>query len=102
MDKEKVLSVDELDEVSGGSAQQMAEDSQFLNELGGYCDRYGTWKTFWSDDTYNDIKRGWAKVGVKVNLDNGLLHSNKYYIDGKRVTREEAREHAMTVAGKRI
>jgi len=48
------LSDEELENVSGGSCGEIANDSRFLNLLLAgtkyrRCDRYGSFKLFWSD-----------------------------------------------------
>ena len=51
IDKSKLakaaMNDEELDNVAGGTAGQMADDSRFLNSLNGLTDRYGAFRTFW-------------------------------------------------------
>ena len=44
---DELMSDEELDNVAGGCAEQMADDSRFLNSLNGSTDRYGSFRTFW-------------------------------------------------------
>ena len=40
------MSEEELDQVAGGTASEIADDSRFLNSLNGSTDRYGSFRTF--------------------------------------------------------
>ena len=106
-DKDKIadekLTDDELDNVAGGKAEEMANDSRFLNSLNGSCDRYGEWKIMFSAGAYNEeIEKAWATVGIKAEVSSGqggFGKKNKYYLKGNQITQEEARQHAMNVTG---
>ena len=103
---DKELSTEQLEEVVGGSFYEMADDSRFLNVLlrgrPGQCDRYGVDKcrvVYTRFDVNKEITDAWASVGVTAYLD-GL--GNKYYINGKKVTRDQAWAHAQKVVGKTL
>jgi len=91
------LNENELDSVNGGAASQCADDSRFLNSLAGLTDRYGAFKMMFGTSRIAEIASGWAKVGVIFV--GSKVGDNKYYIYGKRVSQEEARQHAMNVTG---
>ncbi len=97
------LTDEELDGVAGGEAEQMADDSRFLNSLNGSCDRYGDGKIMFSAGAYNEeIEKAWATVGIKAKVSSGLGgfgKENKYYLNGQQITHEQARQHAMNVTG---
>lgn len=97
---DEMLSDEELDAVSGGSCNELADDSRFLNSLNGSTDRYGATKMFFSGGTgrVQEVKDAWAKLGITTDLTN-LGWDNKYYLNGQRITQEEARRHAMKVTG---
>ena len=84
------MSDEELDKVAGGTFHEVADDSHFLNSLNGSCDRYGS---------VEETKKGWATVGITADLSNIAWEHNKYYLNGKQITQEEARQHAMKVTG---
>lgn len=42
----EAMSDDELDNVAGGTCNELADDSRFLNSLNGSTDRYGATKVF--------------------------------------------------------
>ena len=92
---------DELDNVAGGTCYQMADDSRFLNSLNNSCDRYGATKIWFDNDKIKEITKAWSTVGIKAELNNSIIdeYSNKYYLDGKEISQEEARQHAMKVTG---
>jgi len=101
-DKLEIMSDEELDLVAGGNCYETADDSRFLNSLANLCDRYGaTTIAFFSHD--EEIVAAWDKVGVKAYLSDNILKNeasaNIYYINGQRVTQEQARQHAMQVTG---
>ena len=97
------MSDEELDKVAGGNAQEMANDSRFLNSLNGSCDRYGENRIMFSAGYFNEeIEKAWATVGIKAEVSSGaggFGKRNKYYVDGQQITQEEARQHAMKVTG---
>ena len=101
----KKLSDNSLNFVSGGTMYETADDSRFLNVLlsgrPGHCDRYGSYRT-WGGTHDKEIKNAWASVGIYAVLDSGLLgkgDDNTYWLNGKWITQEEARQHAMDVVG---
>ena len=97
------LTDDELDKVVGGNAEEMVNDSRFLNSLNGSCNRYGGFKIMFSAGAYNEeIEKAWATVGIKAEVSSGqggFGKKNKYYLKGNQITQEEARQHAMNVTG---
>ena len=99
------LSDEELEGVAGGSASETASDSRFLNSLNGSTDRYGETRIRLQDHDY-EIRDAWKRLGVDVTIYSGNLltsgSANTYKIDGKTVSRVEAINHAMDVAGKHM
>ena len=99
----ETMSDEELSMVAGGTKTETANDSRFLNSLNGSCDRYGTYKvspsTPGSDARREEIKNAWAKVGIKATLAVEYDWQNRYFLDGREITQEEARQHAMNVTG---
>ena len=96
----EILIDEEMEKVSGGSAGELADDSRFLNSLNGSTDRYGTFKSCFNGmEISGKIKQAWKKVGVDVRTDYGWFFDNTYRIDGKKVSQEKARQHAMEVTG---
>lgn len=99
----ELLSDEEVEKIAGGTCYEMADDSRFLNSLNGSCDRYGATNIFFSDNrTDKDIKKGWSTVGIEVTFNGSLMGSNKYYLNSQQITREQAYQHAMNVAGKQM
>ena len=94
------MSDEELDNVAGGSCYELADDSRFLNSLNGSCNRYGATRYFFSSLYDREkLKAAWLKVGIEAKLYKGLSCDNEYYLDGKQITQEQARQHAMEVTG---
>ena len=98
----ETMSDEELSMVAGGTKYETADDSRFLNSLNGSCDRYGAFKCIMLggeiDDNHKDIINAWKTVGIELRL-LGDSHPNEYYLDGNKITQEEARQHAMKVTG---
>ena len=96
----ELMSDEELEGVAGGSASESASDSRFLNSLGGFCDRYGTFRMQTQDHNY-EIRDAWKRVGVDAEIHTGNIFTggsnNVYKINGKKVSRVEAINHAMEV-----
>ncbi len=107
LQQENILAPSELDEAAAGSCCQMADDSQFLNELlrgrPDRPDRYDAAKCFASDgDIQRELAAAWASVGIEAVLDHRREKnfSNRYLLNGVPITRSEARDHAQKVVGK--
>ena len=100
----EILKEEQLDNIAGGKAWQMADDSRFLNSLNGSTDRYGSTKLdlclLFSSSKANEIKNAWSAVGIKAKLYRAI--DNEYSLNGQGITQEQARQHAMQVAGKQM
>ena len=83
----------DLDKVSGGNSEELAGDSIVLSKMG-----YGSPKNEIDLITRPALRREvvkcWADAGVECRYD-GFVR-NKYYINGKNVTREEALRFIQT------
>ena len=83
----------ELENVSGGNSDELAGDSIVLSRMG-----YGTPKKELDLITRPALRREvvkcWADAGVECRYD-GFVR-NKYYINGEKVTREEALKYVMS------
>lgn len=102
---DELMTNEELDKVAGGTYQETAEDSEFL-WCYGLCNKYseGTisitagMRTNRSDE----VKAGWAKVGIEYEYHGGtglFAKSNKYYMNGKEISRQDAARHVMNIYG---
>jgi len=102
--QDEILSDEELENVAGGDYKETAGDSVFLSFYG-LCKKYGVWEIEFDKGTSKeeDVKRGWAKLGVTLEY-HGRLESgsaffgdstNKYFINGKEVSRDDAYVHAL-------
>jgi hypothetical protein len=104
----KALDVEEMENVAGGSADQVADDSRFLNVLlrghPAQCDRYGEKKIKLdyanNDRRFAEIEAAWKVCGVEAKVKKS--YANHYYIDGFEVTQSQAMNHAMKVMGKQL
>ena len=95
-----MMSFEELDKVAGGSYNQTAGDSRFLNDLGGYCDRFGATRTFFDEAAISKkVVAAWAKFGI--TLKSKWYSKNSYYHNGKEIFRQDAMLIACKAVGKR-
>ena len=63
--------------------------------MNGSCDRYGELRITLEIHT-NEITNAWKTVGITAQLYDGIRNvDNRYYLNGKQITQEEARQHAM-------
>ena len=97
IDKSKLakaaMSDEELDNVAGGNSWETAGDSQFLNSLNGSCKCYDKYSV--NSMARAKIKDAWAQVGIQADLSrSGSRSANNYYLNGSRISREQAMQHA--------
>ena len=104
--EDKKLTMEEMEQVAGGTIHETSDDSKFLNVLlhgrPGRCDRYGCWR---AGCNYPEIARAWASVGIKVVINDHSLYkeiSNEYYLNGKQIPRAAAWAHAEQVVGRHL
>ena len=95
----EILNEEQLDTVAGGNYRETAGDSRFLNDLGGYTDRYGATRTFF-DEAYiaKKIEAGWKNFGITLKSKWGS--ENHYYYKNKEIFRQEAMLIACKAVGK--
>lgn len=95
------LNENALFDVVGGTYNETAGDSRFLNDIGTGCDRYGAAKAFFIHDDIGDANaKHWNKFGISVNNNWGT--KNQYFLNGKETTREEAMRVAAKKQGRDI
>lgn len=98
-DELEAMSDDELDQVAGGTYNEVAADSRFLNDLAGLTDRYGAAKTFFDYASISEeVIQAWSKVGISVST--GWRVSNRYFKNGVEMSREDALKYAAKQYGK--
>ena len=104
--QDELMTDEELDNVAGGTLYEMADDSRFLNSLNGSCDRYGATRIAFdgafSSSIKTEVENAWATVGIKARCDYDYGTSNVYSLNGRKITQEQARQHAMNVVGKQM
>ena len=97
-----MLDGDQLDAVAGGNYTESAMDSQFLDVLmQGMEGRPRPMGLYAVRTRGPEIARAWSKLGVGFKFGAGNV-PNEYSIDGKKVSREEAMNHAMERVGKHL
>lgn len=87
----KKLSPEELKEVAGGGCNELYDDSNFLAGLG-FGKAYLYIDLAFNPQYCNNVVKTWASVGVQCKYNDFL--NNEYFIDGKKVSRQQAYEQA--------
>lgn len=98
---DNMLTLEEMEDVSGGSYHQLSCDGFFLRWL--LVGRPGQPQNapeFWelNEKDAENIVQAWKTVGVECKGEPYL--DNKYYIKGREVSMEDAYNHAMNLVGK--
>ena len=76
-------------------------DSVFLQNIGVSPNSWPDYYTIFNwKEVSNDVDAAWARAGVRSV--SRTFGENDYYIDGKKVTREEAFKHALSRSGKTV
>ena len=95
------LNDEQLEQIAGGTYNETAADTRFLNDLAGLCDRFGATKAFFQFGTVSgEAVKGWNQLGISV--DTSWRGSNKYFKDGQELTRQEAFKFACEKYGKKL
>ncbi len=77
----------------------VAIDSLFLTEIGVSSNKWTNLYTAFNwGEVSKDVDAAWARAGVRAVTNP--VSSNEYYIDGRKVTREEAYDYAAKKLGK--
>ena len=78
---------------------QTSYDSQLLNDMGLCADRWGDFYTsFHCGEVSGMTDQAWARMGVRSVTNWGAR--NEYYINGKKVKREEAYDYVAKKLGR--
>ena len=88
------LSDSQLEKVTGGTYLECRQDARRFTELGipGFYPEKGE-LPFLEHDELIDLTNLFSKYGVDYKYYGGDCMSNEYFIDGKKVSREDAWKH---------
>lgn len=96
---EEVLEESELEEVAGGTLKETVEDHNYLEKWGAY--------DFNSEDGFKkSVQNGFAKMGsnygmeITADIDLNKNSANKYFVNGKEISRNKLLKILDTLAGK--
>ena len=95
---EEILSLEELDGVSGGSLKEMYSDIEFLHAVGFNIElRSSQYIYSYFKEVSRELRATWGQAGVRCKtLSNGDYTRNVYTdTSGSVITREEAMAKAM-------
>ena len=94
------MNEEELDQVAGGTFGEIKDDAHKLQAAFGHTVRFahrtGIGKMEYIDEAA--LRDGFKRFGVQVNFDDNK--PNEYFIDGNKVTREEAWNHINSIVDK--
>lgn len=98
--KKVEIGPEELEQVSGGSCYQLADDSRFLNSLNKSTDRWNAFRMYMDDYSKGmAIQKAWGQLGISLDFVEDLSGNNVYRLNGQVISQEQARRHAMEVTG---
>jgi len=83
------LSDEELENIAGGTTEEMDEDTKRFKELNIYVEPGGG--VLGNDLWRASLENAFEKHGVQMI--SGFSAENKYFINGKQVSRDEAWKH---------
>ena len=89
--QKNVLSEEQLDGVSGGTYLESADDAKNFKKIGVkvYENEFlGT-----AIVQFDKLRDAFNKFGVTIKDNGGLINANEYFIDGKKVSRDDAWKH---------
>jgi len=98
------LSDEELESVAGGTYNNTAADTRVLNQLGYNIEPKTALELFWIpsfNSSANKVAEIFSGLGISVDQSWGAV-SNRYYKDGKEISRAEAFRIAAEKKGKPI
>ena len=88
---EEILSDEELEQVAGGTYTEKLGDTSFLKKYGHMnCTA-----------DYQSSPAAWASEGIRcvANHDYRSADKNKYFLDGKEISRKDAFKHVLRNRG---
>lgn len=83
----ETLSPEDLEGVSGGNCKELSSDSYELSKLG-LCGNYDYYDLLWAPGHCQAVVDAWKKAGVDCRFSD--VCGNTYYINGKKVSRNDA------------
>lgn len=100
-EKLEKLSDAQLEKVAGGTWGQTADDSEFLHKLGLLDDTFSGGELAFTVGSSKEeaVQAAWKAAGVNFIWHGGAIYDNEYYIGTKKVSRDEAMEHAKKFFG---
>ncbi|MBR2518207.1 MAG: hypothetical protein IKE46_00250 [Selenomonadaceae bacterium] len=96
------LSDEQLEQITGGTWGQTADDSEFLHNLADLCEKYtGAELAFTAGSSKEEeVQAAWKACGINFIWHGGAIYDNEYYIGTRKVSRDEAINHAKSIFGK--
>lgn len=101
-EKLEMLSDEQLEHVAGGTWGQTADDSKFLHDLGLLDKTYSGGELAFTagSSKEEEVQAAWKVCGVNFVWHGGVIYDNEYYIGTRKVSRDEAVDHAKKLFGK--
>lgn len=93
--KDEILKDEQLNQVAGGTIEESYQDADRFEALGVhvYCNEPGIPVNDLYTETILNLHDAYKKFGVNAITYGDDRRSNKYFVDGKEVSREEAWKH---------
>ena len=98
--KDEVLNEEQLDQVAGGTFAESYSDAQSFEKLGVKIFKNDIGVPLLDPEGFVNLRAAFEKYGVTIKDDGsiwgdltGKSKANEYFINGKKVSREEAWKH---------
>ena len=91
------LTKEQLMEVIGGTYLESAGDAEKFAEQGNKVyssEIFGI--PIMEGEEFGKLRDAFSQYGVTIKDNSGLINANEYYIDGRKVSREEAWNHIQS------
>ncbi len=97
MSEEKILKSEELndeqlDEVAGGTREQMYSDIEFFKKLGMDLPDVRQLKIRHVGDV---VMEAWKEIGIHCDYSPSRIVGNRYFLNGEEITQDQAKIHAL-------
>ena len=100
--KDEILKEEQLDQVAGGTVAESYDDADRFEALGVhvYCNDPGVPLNDLYTETMMTLQDTYQKFGVRAMNYGDDHRANRYFVDGKEVSREDAWKHIYAQFGK--
>ncbi|MBR3746304.1 MAG: hypothetical protein IKP64_13010 [Selenomonadaceae bacterium] len=89
--KDELLTDEQLDNVAGGTGEEMEADYFFMHQLS----QQGALKFDTGENPVKEVERSWAKFGISVIVHENGAKNEYYNSEGKQISRMAALDQVL-------